>query len=52
MDKELIVIVQTALEKLQAVITDVIAIVGNEKHEFIVDRDAKLTEQLWTAKEL
>lgn len=52
MDKELIITVQTALEKLQAVITDVIAVVGEERYPFMIDREGKLSEQLWTARKL
>jgi hypothetical protein len=51
-DRELLVMVQTALENLQGIITDVIAIVGEEKYKFVIDRDARLTEQLWNATEL
>ncbi|KAF9514369.1 hypothetical protein BS47DRAFT_1361750 [Hydnum rufescens UP504] len=51
-DWELLITIQTALERLQNVITDVIAIVGEEPHTFVIDRDSKLTEQLWTSKEL
>jgi hypothetical protein len=52
MDKELLVAVQTALEMLQAVITDALAIVGGQSHNFIIDRDSEQMEKLWIAKEL
>ncbi|KAF9506045.1 hypothetical protein BS47DRAFT_1399836 [Hydnum rufescens UP504] len=51
-DKELLITIQTALERLQNVISDVIAIVGEEEHRFVIDREGKLTEQLWTSWEL
>ncbi|KAF9514807.1 hypothetical protein BS47DRAFT_1392068 [Hydnum rufescens UP504] len=51
-DRELLIMIQTALERLQNVITNVVAIVGEEPHTFVIDRDSKLTEQLWTSKEL
>jgi hypothetical protein len=45
-DGELIITILTALERLQHVITDVIGIVGEEPHCFVIDQDSKLTEQL------
>jgi hypothetical protein len=48
-DRELIVTILMALERLQHVIMDVIGIVGEESHRFVTDHDLKLTEQLWTS---
>jgi hypothetical protein len=51
-DRELIITILTALERLQHVITDIIGIVGEEHHHFVIDQDSKLTEQLWTSNQL
>jgi hypothetical protein len=51
-DRELLITIQMALERLQNAISDVIAIVGEEKHWFVIDCEGKLTEQLWTLREL
>ena len=50
MNKGLIVASQTALELLQTVITDVLAIVGAPRHKFIIDRNSELAEKLWLAR--
>jgi hypothetical protein len=50
-DRELIVTILTALERLQHIIMDVIGIVGEEPHHFVIDCDLKLTEQLWMFNE-
>jgi hypothetical protein len=52
MNKGLIVVVQTVLELLQTVISDVLAIVGGPSHKFIIDHDSKLAEKLWLAQDL
>ncbi|KAF9520683.1 hypothetical protein BS47DRAFT_1387278 [Hydnum rufescens UP504] len=52
MDRELLIMVQTGIERLQNVISDVIAIVGNEDHRFVIDREGKLAEQLWMSKQI
>jgi hypothetical protein len=51
-DKELLITIQTALERLQNIISDIIAIVGEENHHFVIDHESKLTEQLWTSRDL
>jgi hypothetical protein len=51
-DRELLITIQTALERLQNTISDIIAIVGEEKHRFVIDCEGKLTKQLWTSREL
>jgi hypothetical protein len=51
-DRELLITIQTALERLQNAISDIIAIVGEEKHQFVIDHEGKLTKQLWTLREL
>ncbi|KAF9505142.1 hypothetical protein BS47DRAFT_1368292 [Hydnum rufescens UP504] len=50
MDRELLITVQTGIERLQNVISDIIAIVGNEDHHFVIDCEGKLAEQLWMSK--
>ncbi|KAF9506864.1 hypothetical protein BS47DRAFT_1367032 [Hydnum rufescens UP504] len=52
MDRELLITVQTGIERLQNVISDVIAIVGEEDHRFVIDCEGKLTEQLWMSKRI
>jgi hypothetical protein len=52
MDRELLITIQTALERLQNTISDGIAIVGEENHRFVIDCEGKLTKQLWTSREL
>ncbi|KAF9507840.1 hypothetical protein BS47DRAFT_1398303 [Hydnum rufescens UP504] len=52
MDRELLITVQTGIERLQNVISDIIAIVGNEDHRFVIDREGKLAEQLWMSKRI
>ncbi|KAF9503902.1 hypothetical protein BS47DRAFT_1369186 [Hydnum rufescens UP504] len=50
MDQELLITVQTGIERLQNVISDIITIVGSEDHRFVIDREGKLAEQLWMSK--
>ncbi|KAF9503760.1 hypothetical protein BS47DRAFT_1402081 [Hydnum rufescens UP504] len=52
MDRELLIMVQMGIERLQNVISDVIAIVGNEDHRFVIDHEGKLAEQLWMSKRI
>jgi hypothetical protein len=52
MNWELLVSVQMALERLQAVITDVLALVGGKSSKFIIDHDLELSEKLWMARDL
>ncbi|KAF9513224.1 hypothetical protein BS47DRAFT_1393474 [Hydnum rufescens UP504] len=52
MDWELLITVQTGIKRLQNVISDIIAIVGNEDHCFVIDCKGKLAEQLWMSKRI
>ncbi|KAF9511122.1 hypothetical protein BS47DRAFT_1364071 [Hydnum rufescens UP504] len=52
MDRRLMVAVQLALEKLQAVIRDTMALVGTDGPEFQIDCGLELSEKLWRAKDL
>jgi hypothetical protein len=52
MDRELHIMVRTGLERLQNVISDVIAIVGDEDHYFSIDYEGKLVEKLWMSKHI
>ncbi|KAF9517894.1 hypothetical protein BS47DRAFT_1359189 [Hydnum rufescens UP504] len=52
MDWELLITVQTGIERLQNVISDVITIVGSEDHRFVIDHEGKLAEQLWMSKRI
>ncbi|KAF9504079.1 hypothetical protein BS47DRAFT_1369051 [Hydnum rufescens UP504] len=52
MDQELLITVQTGIERLQNVISDIITIVGSEDHRFVIDCEGKLAEQLWMSKRI
>ncbi|KAF9516227.1 hypothetical protein BS47DRAFT_1360424 [Hydnum rufescens UP504] len=52
MDQELLITVQTGIERLQNIISDVITIVGSEDHRFVIDCEGKLAEQLWMSKHI
>ncbi|KAF9504701.1 hypothetical protein BS47DRAFT_1401112 [Hydnum rufescens UP504] len=46
------VAVQLALEKLQAVVRDTLALVGADAPGFLIDHNLELSEKLWRAKDL
>ncbi|KAF9503233.1 hypothetical protein BS47DRAFT_1402606 [Hydnum rufescens UP504] len=52
MDRRLMVAIQLALEKLQAVIRDILALVGDNGPDFQIDHGLELSEKLWRAKDL
>ncbi|KAF9509187.1 hypothetical protein BS47DRAFT_1365454 [Hydnum rufescens UP504] len=52
MDRRWMVAVQLALEKLQAVIRDTLALVGADAPGFLIDHNLELSEKLWRAKDL
>ncbi|KAF9515490.1 hypothetical protein BS47DRAFT_1447965 [Hydnum rufescens UP504] len=52
MDRRWMVAVQLALEKLQAVIRDTLALVGADAPGFLIDPNLELSEKLWRAKDL
>ncbi|KAF9514654.1 hypothetical protein BS47DRAFT_1361524 [Hydnum rufescens UP504] len=52
MDRRWMVAVQLALEKLQAVVRDTLALVGADSPGFLIDHNLELSEKLWRAKDL
>jgi hypothetical protein len=48
-NQEMRALVQTGLELLQAVITDSICLIGEERYPFHIDQEHVLSEKLWTS---